>query len=652
VFPVIRPRLVPVVLAFALGSLTTLPTASPAWEVNGNPICTAAGVQQLPHGIADGAGGYYLVWLDARGGNRPFAQHLQSDGSIAPGWPADGLALTTIGGASGRPKALPDGTGGLLVVFALGGVRAQRVGANGVLAPGFPPDGKLIPTPFGVGSTAVPDGAGGAYFMGSLAVGCPFEFGCITFRIARIDANGNIAPGWTSNGVTVTFSDAPAGGFALEPNPSGGVIWAGSVRADLQTDMITGLGGRVRANGTIAQSIGLTSTVSGGLAPGISNAYATTNGLNGILATWRDTAPFQPPQFLGQVDDSGARWDSSSVLISWPIPDAQGGPLTPIADGTGGGYLLGKPLAQNSLYAFRHNANGSYPAGWTSAGIPLSTPEASAAYSIRVASGALVVCWSERFTGGNFDIRAVVILPSGSVAANWPPGGATLCSAIGDQNNPQLVMGDGGGAIAVWEDLRDNAVTGANIYAGPVLPVGAVAVQASLTEATAEPGRVLLRWFSPDGDRFTATLERQRAGSGFVALADLRADASGLMSHEDREVVAGETYDYRLAVIEDGVRRALGEVRLQIPDRLTLALEGARPNPSSGPFTLAFVLPSAEIARLDLHDVSGRRVWSREIAGTAGRHVVPLGDALAPGIYVARLAQGGRSVTSRVVRAE
>lgn len=179
-----------------------------------------------------------------------------------------------------------------------------------------------------------------------------------------------------------------------------------------------------------------------------------------------------------------------------------------------------------------------------------------------------------------------------------------------------------------------------------------VAAQASLASASAEPGVIRLHWYSPDGAQFSATLERAVGGSEFAPIAQVHADGTGNVRYEDRDVVAGVTYRYRLAVEDESGRRTLGEVALRVPDALTLALEPARPNPSSGPFTLAFTLPSAAPALVELLDVSGRRVYARTIEpARAGLRLLPVSVELSPGLYVARLTHGGRSVTTRVVHA-
>jgi hypothetical protein len=56
---------------------------------------------------SDGAGGAYLAWEDARTGDHDlYALHVDADGSLAPGWAADGLPLCTVPGRQQRPVLL------------------------------------------------------------------------------------------------------------------------------------------------------------------------------------------------------------------------------------------------------------------------------------------------------------------------------------------------------------------------------------------------------------------------------------------------------------------------------------------------------------------------------------------------------------------
>jgi hypothetical protein len=83
------------------------------------------------------------------------------------------------------------------------------------------------------------------------------------------------------------------------------------------------------------------------------------------------------------------------------------------------------------------------------------------------------------------------------------------------------------------------------------------------------------------------------------------------------------------------------------------ALDGARPNPArAGRLNIAFALSSEGPARLELIDLAGRRVRTRDVGALGpGHHVVDLvaGRPLSSGIYIVRLTQGALSRTARVV---
>ncbi|MGH3054272.1 MAG: T9SS type A sorting domain-containing protein, partial [Gaiellaceae bacterium] len=77
------------------------------------------------------------------------------------------------------------------------------------------------------------------------------------------------------------------------------------------------------------------------------------------------------------------------------------------------------------------------------------------------------------------------------------------------------------------------------------------------------------------------------------------------------------------------------------------------PNPAlNGRFSVAFALATAEPARLELIDIAGRRVVSRDVGSFGpGRHQIALGDGahVAPGVYLVRLVQAQSSRTMRAV---
>lgn len=93
----------------------------------------------------------------------------------------------------------------------------------------------------------------------------------------------------------------------------------------------------------------------------------------------------------------------------------------------------------------------------------------------------------------------------------------------------------------------------------------------------------------------------------------------------------------------------------ETPRHPDLAL-GAYPNPFNPHTTIRFHLPESQPARLRIFDVTGREVWSRELAaGAPGWREVRWdgrnreGNSVASGVYFAHLRQGGRYAVFKLI---
>jgi len=174
----------------------------------------------------------------------------------------------------------------------------------------------------------------------------------------------------------------------------------------------------------------------------------------------------------------------------------------------------------------------------------------------------------------------------------------------------------------------------------------ATAALAALVNASAAPGAVQLQWEL--GVSSTATLYRSSDGLGWTRIARLTPDGSNRISYQDVSVTGGQRYGYRLGLTVDGREVLAGETWVDVPVGAEFALKGARPNPGTGPLTLSFSLASNAPASIELVDLSGRRVYERQVGELGvGFHVVRLDANLAAGIYVVRLSQGGRTLTTK-----
>jgi hypothetical protein len=185
------------------------------------------------------------------------------------------------------------------------------------------------------------------------------------------------------------------------------------------------------------------------------------------------------------------------------------------------------------------------------------------------------------------------------------------------------------------------------------LDYGTTSVQAALVHSSARVDRVQVVWRIA-GDVALATVERRTPGTLWSVVGSIAADGSGQFRFEDLDVTAGARYAYRLSHRGGNGTETTPEVWIDVPTRLDFGLDAPRPNPSAGDLVSSFTLLDGAPARLEVFELGGRRVLSREV-GTrgGGMHRVNLtaGTRLAPGVYIVVLSQAGRRAAQRVVLA-
>jgi hypothetical protein len=101
--------------------------------------------------MSDGAGGFFVAYTTASGLlMRLYIQRMTGSGVISPGWPAAGVPVSTTAAGQGGPQMVPDGAGGVIVVwsdFRTGDhydIYANRVDAGGTIHSGWPAGGLPI----------------------------------------------------------------------------------------------------------------------------------------------------------------------------------------------------------------------------------------------------------------------------------------------------------------------------------------------------------------------------------------------------------------------------------------------------------------------------------------------------------------------------
>ncbi len=113
-------------------------TGAPQWALNGVNICSATGTQQTPLIVADGAGGAWVAWQDARSsGTHYYAQRVDASGTAL--YTADGIPVCVASGSRSGLAISPVPGGGVALAWrdtrnGLGELFVQSVDGTGAVA--------------------------------------------------------------------------------------------------------------------------------------------------------------------------------------------------------------------------------------------------------------------------------------------------------------------------------------------------------------------------------------------------------------------------------------------------------------------------------------------------------------------------------------
>jgi hypothetical protein len=444
------------------------------WAQAGNvAISTALYGQGNPQLVADGNGGAIMVWQSTRVGTGfdIMAQRVNSAG--VPQWAADGVVLCAAAGDQTVPQLVSDGSGGAIVAWedrrsGTYDVYAQRV--NGLGQPQWALNGVAIAA--GLSTTAagldqvnvqlVASGSGGAILAwGDYRSGTSWD-------IYAQRVNGLGQPQWTASGVAI----AAVTGLQLLPQlASDGadgaiLVWEDSRTgtADIYAQRVSGAGAPLwTANGVV-----------------ISNAVEiqsrpqlVADGAGGAIIVWydfRSVAVTSSDVYAQRVSSAGIpQWTANGVAIATAIYGQELPRL--VGDGSGGAIIVFEDTVAAVRDISAQRINGAGALLWTAKGVAISKAADYQASPQLIAdgSGGAIITWQDNRSGTNTDIYAQRV--NGAGTTQWIVDGVAVCTAAGNQFQPQLVADGSGGAIVVWTDFRSGGA--ADIYAQGLTADGA-----------------------------------------------------------------------------------------------------------------------------------------------------------------------------------
>jgi len=467
-----------------------------------------------------------------------------------------------------HPSLLGDGNGGAFLAWDYQGrIRLERIGSDGSVPPGLPGGGaNLYTSPHDQRyPLLIPDGSGGMYVVWTderwIAPQCPGHCGSglpLEIYIVRLLADFSVAPGWPAGGMSV---GAPLLPYFIPPQActdgAGGLIVAWSEPSSPDAGNI-----RARRFGPDGSSVwGDSPTAVCSNTNGQFDPRLAPDGTGGAIIVWRDDRHVLPGYalFAQRISGAGvAQWNAQGV----PVSTTQGvdaGPARMIAgaDGSafvswveaGGGAYVGRITASggvdwafelgtteaisdvriaedgaggtfvawsdNDLHLLRLSPDGSPPLAWIGSEIVCDAPGLQA--DPRVTSddaGGAYLLWRDERSGGA-EVFATHIDASGSPASGWPVNGRVVCSAPGTRTIQALARDGVGGAIALWDDQRD--IPTEVLYAQRFVPSG-------LLEAPA-PGKATFALLAPRPNpvrgALVATFELPDASAARLELLDI-----------------------------------------------------------------------------------------------------------------------------------
>jgi hypothetical protein len=546
-------------------------------------------------------------------------------------WPSDPTVNVKVpfgyeGETHGTQCAVPDSGGGMIVFGSSSTAHhmttlAQRIDWLGRGRWGS--EGVVISARPSYYTLAVPDAAGGAYlalydnetialqhagpdgtrwpsaytFLGGVTIATvPLDlYHCPQ---TALDGAGGAIVVWSS-------TRAPGGLWAQRMSVAGTPVWtAGGV--PLQATSLTSLPTwwQVASDGTGGAVVIATTAGSGGT--GVDLRALSIRADGSLRSPTAGVVVCDAPGTQGRLEATGFK----SLLVS-SVPVAGGGMIVVWGDT--------RSDAAGDLYAQRVDSLGL--SLWTADGVPVCTAAGAQSWPKVVSdgSGGVIVSWSDARDGATGpDLYAQRISADGTPL--WATGGVPVCAAPGNQDEHVIVPRASGGAIVAWSDKRASdqgdifaqAIDGAGVplWALDGAPV-CIANDDPVTERSIQNGPVLA---ADDHDGAIAAWSDYRTGGYEIFAQYVPLEQGALLGVEPPALTLGPLARLRVA-----------------------------PNPALASARVAFARDASAHAALELLDIAGRLVRTRDLSALApGTREVMLDGlgGLPAGVYLVRVRQG------------
>ena len=477
-----------------------------------NVVSNQIGSESQLVAISDGANGSIVFFVEDDIIQNFYAQKITAAGSI--GWGNTGTPVVICKTTAEKYElaAIPDGNGGAFITWSdyrhdasNGEIYVQRINSAGVSLWGT--NGKRI-TSTGTQDDVTPvlctDGAGG------IIVAWYWDNGTSNTQSFAQRFNGSGDAQWTANGMQVCTAPGFRGANILvSDGNNGALIFFVDTRNDVNgldygvvnNDNLTNAdiyGQRLNGNGVRlwTDNGNAIITASGNQYTPDAEDGAIADGAGGAIIVFEDQRNNGGSFTLTNLDIFSQRINASGASL-WTlngvsVAGAAGNQyfVDAVSDGAGGAVLSIVNDDEHKLYAQKINATGNIL--WTANG-RLLTPLADFTNDASITTDEF---GNAIFTYGTAIPEKAVKAQKLDGAGNllWGANGAIVCNAPANGSfDPVIVPCINGSAIIGWSDMRNNAVSGTDIYASKILSNGILAGSSTSLYVTAVNGN----WNNP-----------------------------------------------------------------------------------------------------------------------------------------------------------
>jgi hypothetical protein len=477
------------------------------WDDDGVPICKAQANQVAPQLAPDGSGGAFITWYDYRSGRGEdiYAQRIDANGVHA--WQMDGIPVCAENGTQWYPQIVSDGQNGVVICWD-----DKRSGYYDVYAQRMDGAGNYLWQMNGIAVSAAPENQEYSQIAmcgkdSFILTWQDYRNGNADIYAQKIDLTGRVL--WKNNGEVV----CNVAGNQERPQLVGGdapiIIWTDFRNGTGNSDIYAA---KISADGKpLWGPYGVALCEASG---NQGNPKATSDGDNGATVVWQDERSGQSGIYARRVNKDGkALWAPDGKTICSSNFSAEFPQVSTICNGNSVIVWQDKRNGGLDVYAQSLNLNGVNV--WKTNGIDIVTGYGSVTQQkpkiVKSGKDEYVIAF-EDYRNGYSNIYSQKINNKGKII--WNREAVRVCSALGDQFNPEMVTDDMGGAIVVWEDYRNKKSL---IYAQKLDPFG--------TKLWDENGILICQ---VEGEKLNPKICKDGKGGAILAWQESRTDNNAL----------------------------------------------------------------------------------------------------------------------------